>query len=159
MSGKSKIDARLQMLDQEHVAPLTKLIRGLCARGLRVPNVDPLDGGINARALFLLESPGPKAVRSGFISHDNPDPSARIWVNHSTKRGLPARMWCSGTWFLIASLMKQETKTSPFVMFGKLFRIRKPSSANSRSSESSSSADSKRSGQFVISTSLRISKY
>ncbi len=42
-----------------------------------VPFFDPHDGGIHARILFLLEAPGPQAVRSGFISRDNPDPSAR----------------------------------------------------------------------------------
>jgi uracil-DNA glycosylase len=42
-----------------------------------VPFFDPSDGGINARILFLLEAPGPQAVRTGFISRDNPDPSAR----------------------------------------------------------------------------------
>jgi uracil-DNA glycosylase len=46
-------------------------------RGLDVPNLDPNDGGVNARALFLLETPGPRAVGTGFISRDNPDPSAR----------------------------------------------------------------------------------
>ncbi len=47
------------------------------SEGMRVPNVDPLDGGVNARVLFLSESPGPKAVNSGYVSCDNPDPSAR----------------------------------------------------------------------------------
>ena len=70
-------DPRLHMLDQEHVAPLTKLIGALRDKGFGVPNVDPYDGGVNARALFLLESPGPRAVQSGFIARDNPDPSAR----------------------------------------------------------------------------------
>lgn len=42
-----------------------------------VPFFDPSDGGIHARILFLLEAPGPQAVRTGFISRDNPDPSAR----------------------------------------------------------------------------------
>ena len=42
-----------------------------------VPFFDPSDGGIDARILLLLEAPGPQAVRTGFISRDNPDPSAR----------------------------------------------------------------------------------
>ena len=53
------------------------LVRELRSRGHAVPNLDPKDGGVNATVLFLLESPGPKAVRSGFISRDNPDPSAK----------------------------------------------------------------------------------
>jgi hypothetical protein len=67
----------LDRLDEPHVVPLTRFVAGLRARGLSVPNVDPDDGGVDARALFLLESPGPKAVNSGFVSRTNPDPSAR----------------------------------------------------------------------------------
>lgn len=52
-------------------------VRALRARGLDTPNVDPDDGGVNARMLILLETAGPKAVGTGFISCDNPDPSAR----------------------------------------------------------------------------------
>jgi len=32
---------------------------------------------VNAQVLILLETPGPKAVASRFVSRDNPDPSAR----------------------------------------------------------------------------------
>jgi uracil-DNA glycosylase len=63
-------------LTEPHVAPLTMLVEGMRARGLRVPDVDPNDGGTRARALFLMETPGPKAVTSGFVSRDNPDQSA-----------------------------------------------------------------------------------
>src|SRR3954467_6736236 len=70
-------DERLQRLEEPHVAPLADFIRGLRTRGLDVPNIDPNDGGTEAQVLFLLESPGPKAVGSAFISRDNPDPSAR----------------------------------------------------------------------------------
>lgn len=42
-----------------------------------VPNFDPLNGNENARILFVLEAPGAKAVKSGYISFDNPDQSAR----------------------------------------------------------------------------------
>jgi hypothetical protein len=42
-----------------------------------VPDFDPVDGGIGARALFLLDAPGPmtseagKRIGSGFISRFN----------------------------------------------------------------------------------------
>jgi uracil-DNA glycosylase len=70
-------DWRESGLLDPHVRPLTELILSWRARGLDVPNIDPDDGGVLARALFLLESPGPRAVGTGFISRDNPDPSAR----------------------------------------------------------------------------------
>ena len=53
------------------------LVISMRARGLNIPNVDPFDGGVSARALFLLETPGPRAVGTGFVSRDNPDPSAK----------------------------------------------------------------------------------
>jgi hypothetical protein len=68
---------KLGVLDLPHVLPLMNFVRHLRAQGLSVPSVDPKDGGIFARALFLLESPGPKAVGTQFISQDNPDWSAR----------------------------------------------------------------------------------
>ena len=70
-------DPRLELLSEPHMAPLMALIASWRSAGYYVPNPDPNDGGINAEALFLLESPGPKAVGSGFVSCDNPDPSAR----------------------------------------------------------------------------------
>ena len=54
-----------------------ELVCSIRARGLAVPNVDPDDGGTNARVLFLLETPGPRAVNSNFVSCSNDDPSAR----------------------------------------------------------------------------------
>ena len=66
----------LKVIDPPHVLPLMDFVRSLRAQGLSVPGVDPKDGGIFARALLLLESPGPKAVGTQFISQDNPDWSA-----------------------------------------------------------------------------------
>src|SRR5688572_7487738 len=68
---------RKQMLNLPHVAPLTNFARELRDSKVgAVPDFDPLDGGIQARALFLLEKPGPKAFESGFISRNNDDPTA-----------------------------------------------------------------------------------
>jgi hypothetical protein len=72
------MDEREGRLSEPHVAPLMTLVREWREREqLDVPNVDPNDGGVNARMLVLLESPGPRAVGTGFVSRDNPDPSAR----------------------------------------------------------------------------------
>jgi hypothetical protein len=54
-----------------------ELVNRIRGYGLQVPNVDPNDGGVEAAVLVLLESPGPRAVASSFVSRDNPDPSAR----------------------------------------------------------------------------------
>jgi uracil-DNA glycosylase len=64
------------------------LIKGLRVRGLTVPNIDPNDGGLNARALFLLETPGPMGVKFGFVSRDNPSPASRNMVSAFESAGL-----------------------------------------------------------------------
>ena len=70
-------DPRDKRLDDPHVRSLMELVWELRKAGLDTPSVDPNDGGKKARALFLLESPGPKAVGTKYISRDNPDQSAR----------------------------------------------------------------------------------
>ena len=81
-------DPRLTRLAEPHVKPLTDLIRGMRQRGLQVPNVDPAGAGVLARALFLFETPGPKAVRFGFISPENGDPAAINLLESLAQAGL-----------------------------------------------------------------------
>ena len=61
--------------------PLAGYVRELRARGAGyVPDFDPLDGGVRARLLLLLEKPGPKTFPprgSGFVSRNTDDPTAR----------------------------------------------------------------------------------
>ncbi|RYY14633.1 MAG: uracil-DNA glycosylase, partial [Alphaproteobacteria bacterium] len=40
-------------------------------------HVDPLDGGVDARLLLLLETPGPRGAEPRFVSRDNPTGTAR----------------------------------------------------------------------------------
>ena len=68
------------MLCLPHILPLVNyldLMKEELGNGFDTPMFDPCDGGVNDKALFLLEAPGPKAVGSGFISRNNPDPSAK----------------------------------------------------------------------------------
>ena len=72
------MDPRDTRLNEPHVKPLMDLVRGIRSRRReKVPNVDPNDGGVNAVALFLSETPGPRAVGTGYVSRDNPDLSAK----------------------------------------------------------------------------------
>ena len=65
------------LTDSAHVRPLTRYARDLAARmGSPVPLADPLDGGVSARLLILLETPGPKMLTTGFVSRDNPTGTA-----------------------------------------------------------------------------------
>lgn len=59
--------------------PLAEFVQALRAQhgpAYSIPDFDPCDGGTQARALFLLEAPGPRACASGFVSRNNPDQTA-----------------------------------------------------------------------------------
>jgi uracil-DNA glycosylase len=43
---------------------------------VEVPDFDPNNGNEKAKYLFILEAPGPKAVKSGYVTFDNPDLTA-----------------------------------------------------------------------------------
>ena len=101
------------MLSLPHMIQLTEYAKSLRGGGLEVPDFDPLDGGVKARALFLFEKPGPmvaakgrgKRAGSGFISRDNDDQTAEAIFNFMRQAGLPRRQtilwnvipWWNGT--------------------------------------------------------------
>ena len=103
---------RKAMLREPHVAKLTEYVIRLRDRNLgEVPDFDPLDGGIEARVLFLLEKPGPmtaeagKRAGSGFISRDNDDGTAAAIFEFMEKARIPRELtvlwnvipWWNGT--------------------------------------------------------------
>jgi four helix bundle protein len=80
LADRGECERRKLRLGEPHVAPLTQLVErlrsGLSKSAEDIPDFDPEDGGINARVLLLLQDPGVKAIKSGFISRDNPDSTA-----------------------------------------------------------------------------------
>ena len=81
---------RSDRLHDPRVAPLTPFVRSLRLMSRKtVPDFDPHDGGVEARALFLLEAPGRQAVATGFISRNNPDPTARNMCQLLATVGIP----------------------------------------------------------------------
>ncbi|SDB63663.1 uracil-DNA glycosylase [Pseudomonas sp. NFACC13-1] len=76
---------RRRMLYEPHIAPLTAYVEGLRAKhpDWEFQDFDPMDGGVEADMLFLLEKPGPmtspqtKRKGSGFISRNNDDSTAQ----------------------------------------------------------------------------------
>ncbi len=63
-----------------------------------MPDFDPLDGGTEAKVLFLLEKPGPQAASSrtarddtGFISRDNGGETPKALQSFMLEAGLPRR--------------------------------------------------------------------
>jgi len=98
---------RRKMLYEDHIEPLTAYAAQLRNRPLvEVPDFDPLDGGVDARVLFLFEKPGPMTASgpgqkqgSGFISRNNDDPTAEATFKFMEQAGIPRKLTI--TWNLI----------------------------------------------------------
>lgn len=101
-ANADEINRRIALLNQPHMIQLTQFVKQLRLKhpdGV-VPDFDPLDGGINAKVLFLLEKPGPKTDRntggSGFISRDNYDMTAnatRVFLDKAGIRREDSVLW------------------------------------------------------------------
>lgn len=108
LADPEAIARRLMLIDEPHVAPLSRFAERLKEEGRgEVPYFDPLDGGTNARVLFLMEKPGPMTVAStpggsGFISRDNDDPTAtatfQFMLDAGVERGLSI-IWNTIPWW------------------------------------------------------------
>jgi len=99
-------ESRRQRLAEPHMAPLTHLVDEMRAENRlvgEIPYFDPEDGGVDARVLFLLEAPGPRAVTSGFISRNNPDPTARNFLRLLKEAGIAREisiLWNIVPWYI-----------------------------------------------------------
>ncbi len=72
LADPAVLEARRAMLVAPHVASLRALAQRIATEcDAPVPDPDPLDGGVSARLLLLLETPGPSIGRTGFVSRDN----------------------------------------------------------------------------------------
>ncbi len=100
-------EARRAMRSLPHVAPLARFVDEI--RRERegflgfVPDFDPLDGGVEAKALFLQEAPGPQAVKSGFVSRNNPDSTAENNFKFQNEAGIDRRTtvrWNVVPWYI-----------------------------------------------------------
>ena len=84
------------------MAALARYAEALRARpGCTVPDFDPLDGGTEAEALFLLEKPGPRG-RSGFVSRDNGTGTADAIRGFMAQAGLARKrtaLWNAVPWW------------------------------------------------------------
>lgn len=97
---------RSALLAQDHAKDLAHLARRMReskGAGYEIPDFDPLDGGIEAQVLFLLEAPGPKAIASGFISRNNPDETAKNFFYLNAEAGIDRRRtitWNAVPWYI-----------------------------------------------------------
>ena len=114
--------ASLLALSDEHSQPqrnsdtlarIVERIRVEQGLGREVPGFDPTNGNENARYLFVLEAPGPKAVASGVISLDNDDQTARNFRDQLKCAGVDRSdiaLWNVVPWYLGT---KTQTKIRP----------------------------------------------
>lgn len=77
LTDSPTLDARRALLAAPRMAPLVHLAAAVRERHGATPDFDPLDGGPDARLLLLLETPGPRIGRTGFVSLDNPSGTSR----------------------------------------------------------------------------------
>jgi uracil-DNA glycosylase len=84
--------------------PLVRFVKDLRESApAPVADFDPYDGGIEAEVLFLLEAPGPQTARTGFMSRDNPDATAKAWLELNAETGLPRErtaIWNAVPWIV-----------------------------------------------------------
>jgi hypothetical protein len=93
-------EQRRDMLGLPHMIELASYAKRLRRPGVKVPDFDPLDGGVEARVLFLFEKPGPMTAEagnglrsgSGFISRDNDDPTAEATFNFMRQADIPREL-------------------------------------------------------------------
>ena len=121
LAGPRSLRANIAVSDRLHLLhpsstafPLTdwvdRLIATRFAAGLpaEVPYTDPLDAGIDARSLIILEAPGPMTNAfnpvpgSGFISSDNDDATAENLWRARKQSGLidGVLIWNAVPWYL-----------------------------------------------------------
>ena len=100
------LEARRATADADHVKPLRALAQRIAGeRGADVPDPDPLDGGVGARLLLLLETPGPSIGRTGFVSRDNATGTADNLFRFLAEAGIARRdtlIWNAVPWVIHA---------------------------------------------------------
>lgn len=103
MSDAAHRKAQRQRLYEDHIAPITRFVDRLRLRhGDGVPYVDPDCGGTEAKLLFVLRRPGPRAAETQFLSGGNPDQTARNHLNALAEIGVPydaTMMWNIVPWY------------------------------------------------------------
>jgi uracil-DNA glycosylase len=78
-------------------------IRRECGNPKDVPGFDPNNGNEKAKFLFLFEATGAKALKTGYISFDNPDPTARKFKQQLEQAGISRKeiaLWNTVPWYI-----------------------------------------------------------
>ena len=104
LADPEALAARRALLDAPHIAPIRALAARISAeRGAPVPAPDPLDGGVGARMLLLLETPGPMVLRTGFVTRDSANGTAANLFRFLAEAGLSRAdtlIWNAVPWLI-----------------------------------------------------------
>jgi len=105
--------ARRELLHGPTMRELTAFVQAIRSEVPEgdVPDFDPLDGGVDAECLFLLEAPGPRAVKSGFVSRNNPDETAKNWHVLNGEVGINRRRTI--TWNIVPWYIGKDSRIRP----------------------------------------------
>jgi len=104
LDSSSAIAERIAALGSAHITRLEAYAETLRASHGEVPHFDPFDGGVDARLLFLLATPGPSLAQIRFTSRDNPTGTARTLRRLFAAAGIPRResvLWNAVPWILL----------------------------------------------------------
>jgi uracil-DNA glycosylase len=122
LADPAALEARRAGLAAPHMRPLAAYAASLReSTGREVPDADPADGGVRARCLLLLETPGPAIVRTGFVSCDNPAPTAGNLRRFLRDAGLPREallIWNAVPFVIHAPGAKNRAPRAPEVRAG-----------------------------------------
>jgi len=104
LADPDALAARRAMIGAEHIAPIRALGERISAeRGAPVPVPDPLDGGVGARMLLLLETPGPAVLRTGFVTRDSVNGTAANLFRFLAETGIARAdtlIWNAVPWLI-----------------------------------------------------------
>lgn len=94
-TGAAAIAERRSALFAPHVRDLTQWVVSVRGRldqchAATVCDFDPVGGGTNARLMYLAQDPSATASKTGFISPDNNDATARATTEACAAAGLEA---------------------------------------------------------------------
>ena len=106
LADPDALAARRALIAAPHIAPIRALAARISAeRGAPVPMPDPLDGGVAARMLLLLETPGPAVLRTGFVTRDSANGTAANLFRFLAEAGLrraDTLIWNAVPWLIHA---------------------------------------------------------
>lgn len=91
-------------MDAPHIDVLDEYAQAIASRyGNSIPRFDPLDGGVGARLLILMESPSRRGHERGLVSVDNPTPTGRRMREEMASAGICREdrvVWNVVPWYL-----------------------------------------------------------